>query len=59
MSLLTALRLEMTNIADPTAHHGERYQAALEMAEYADTHGFTAISAEEHRLPATSWFRRG
>jgi hypothetical protein len=55
MSLLTALRLNMTNIADPAAHHAKRYQAALEMAEHADTQGFTAISGEEHHLAATSW----
>jgi alkanesulfonate monooxygenase SsuD/methylene tetrahydromethanopterin reductase-like flavin-dependent oxidoreductase (luciferase family) len=55
MSFLTAPRLNMTNIADPAAHHAERYQAALEMAEYADTHGFIAISGEEHRLAARSW----
>lgn len=55
MSLLTALRLNMTNIADPAAHHAERYQAALDMAEYADEHGFTAVSGEEHHLAATSW----
>ena len=55
MSLLTALRLNMTNIADPTAHHGERYQAALDMAEYADQRGFTAISGEEHHLATTGW----
>jgi alkanesulfonate monooxygenase SsuD/methylene tetrahydromethanopterin reductase-like flavin-dependent oxidoreductase (luciferase family) len=55
MSLLTALRLNMTNIADPAARHAERYQAALDMAEYADKHGFTAVSGEEHHLAATSW----
>jgi alkanesulfonate monooxygenase SsuD/methylene tetrahydromethanopterin reductase-like flavin-dependent oxidoreductase (luciferase family) len=55
MSLLTALRLNMTNIADPSAHHGDRYRAALEMAEYADAQGFTAISGEEHHLAATGW----
>ena len=55
MSLLTALRLNMTNIADPAAHHGDRYRAALEMAEYADAQGFTAISGEEHHLAATGW----
>ncbi|WP_158018858.1 LLM class flavin-dependent oxidoreductase [Mycobacterium basiliense] len=55
MSLLTALRLNMTNIADPAARHAGRYQAALAMAEYADTHGFTAVSAEEHHLAATGW----
>lgn len=55
MGLLTALRLNMTNIADPNARHGDRYQAALEMAEYADRSGFTAVSAEEHHLAATGW----
>ncbi|BBX55930.1 Alkanal monooxygenase alpha chain [Mycobacterium shottsii] len=55
MSLLTALRLNMTNIADPAADHAQRYRAALDMAEYADHHGFTAVSAEEHHLAATGW----
>ncbi len=55
MSLLTALRLNMTNIADPTARHGSRYLAALDMAEFVDKHGFTAVSGEEHHLAATSW----
>ncbi|QUR65840.1 LLM class flavin-dependent oxidoreductase [Mycobacterium spongiae] len=55
MSLLTALRLNMTNIADPAADHAERYQAALDMAEYADRCGFTAVSGEEHHLSATGW----
>ncbi len=55
MSLLTALRLNMTNIADPTARQAGRYQAALDMAEFADRRGFTAISGEEHHLAATSW----
>ncbi|WP_241010844.1 LLM class flavin-dependent oxidoreductase [Mycobacterium camsae] len=53
--LLTALRLNMTNIADPSGPHGDRYRAALEMAEFADNSGFTAISAEEHHLAATGW----
>ncbi len=55
MSLLTALRLNLTNVADPSAQHAPRYRAALEMAEYADAHGFTAVSGEEHHLAATSW----
>ncbi|MFV8318491.1 LLM class flavin-dependent oxidoreductase [Mycobacterium sp. 23] len=53
--LLTALRLNMTNIADPAARHGDRYRAALEMAEFADKNGFTAVSGEEHHLAATGW----
>ncbi len=55
MSLLVALRLNMTNIANPAVHHAERYQAALEMAEFADKHAFTAVSGEEHHLAATGW----
>ncbi|QLL07696.1 LLM class flavin-dependent oxidoreductase [Mycobacterium vicinigordonae] len=55
MGLLTALRLNMTNIADPAARHGDRYLAALDMAEFADRSGFTAISGEEHHLAATGW----
>lgn len=55
MSLLTALRLNMTNLADPLAAHGDRYRAALDMAEYADRSGFTAVSGEEHHLAATGW----
>jgi alkanesulfonate monooxygenase SsuD/methylene tetrahydromethanopterin reductase-like flavin-dependent oxidoreductase (luciferase family) len=55
VSLLIALRLNMTNVADPAAQQAGRYRAALEMAEYADRCGFTAISAEEHHLAATSW----
>ncbi|MDP7737722.1 LLM class flavin-dependent oxidoreductase [Mycobacterium paragordonae] len=53
--LLTALRLNMTNVADPAGRHGDRYRAALEMAEFADKNGFTAISGEEHHLAATGW----
>ncbi|RMI28384.1 LLM class flavin-dependent oxidoreductase [Nocardia stercoris] len=55
MDVVTALRLNMTNIDDPAAAHGPRYRAALEMAEYADRHGFAAISCEEHHGSGTGW----
>jgi len=55
MGLMTALRLNMTNIDDPSADHTERYQAALDMAEYADERGFTGVSCEEHHLASTGW----
>ncbi len=55
MGLMTALRFNMTNVADPAGRHVDRYQAALEMAAYADQHGFTGISCEEHHLAATGW----
>ncbi|MBS9533986.1 LLM class flavin-dependent oxidoreductase [Mycobacterium sp. M1] len=45
----------MTGVPDPAADHGERYRAALDMAAYADEHGVTAISCEEHHLAATGW----
>nr|WP_198428601.1 LLM class flavin-dependent oxidoreductase [Nocardia bovistercoris] len=45
----------MTNTADPAADHGARYRAALDMAAYADSHGMTAVSCEEHHLAATGW----
>lgn len=55
MPVLTALRLNMTNVPDPAGEHAERYQAALQMAAYADDRGVTAISCEEHHLAATGW----
>lgn len=55
MPVLSALRLNMTNTPDPAIVHAERYRAALEMAEYADNHGITAIGCEEHHLAATGW----
>ncbi|MGZ4576206.1 MAG: LLM class flavin-dependent oxidoreductase [Mycobacterium sp.] len=55
MGLMTALRFNMTNTANPAGRHGDRYQAALDMAAHADQHGFTGISCEEHHLAATGW----
>lgn len=55
MQVLTALRLNMTNVPEVAAGHAERYAAALDMAAYADSHGITAISCEEHHLAATGW----
>lgn len=53
--LITALRLNMTNAADPAGDHADRYRAALDMATYADEQGFTAVSCEEHHLAPTGW----
>lgn len=55
MGLMTALRFNMTSTADPAGRHGDRYQAALDMAAYADQHGFTGVSCEEHHLAETGW----
>ncbi|MFF2555899.1 LLM class flavin-dependent oxidoreductase [Nocardia sp. NPDC058058] len=55
MDVVAALRLNMTNTDDPGARHEQRYRAAIEMAEYADRHGFAAVSCEEHHLSGTGW----
>ncbi len=55
MGLMTALRFNMTNVADPTGRHADRYRAALDMAAFADQHGFTGVSCEEHHLAETGW----
>lgn len=55
MGVMSAIRLNMTNVADPAADHAERYRAALDMAAYADEHGVTAVSCEEHHLAANGW----
>ncbi|WP_067698058.1 LLM class flavin-dependent oxidoreductase [Nocardia jejuensis] len=55
MTVVTALRLNMTTLGDPAARQANRYQAALDMAEYADRCGFTAVSCEEHHLSGTGW----
>lgn len=43
----------MTNT--PGAENMSRYRAALDMAEYADEHGFTAVACEEHHLARNGW----
>src|SRR5689334_20784693 len=55
VGVMAAIRLNMTNIADPAADHSERYRAALEMATYADGHDITAVSCEEHHLATNGW----
>ena len=55
MNLVTALRLNMTHLQDPAADHSARYQAALDMASYADQHGFNIINCEEHHLARNGW----
>lgn len=55
MPLMTALRLNMTHAGGSAARHAERYSAALDMASFADDHGFTGVSVEEHHLATTGW----
>lgn len=49
------LRINMTGAeADPDAR-SLRYRTAIDMAEYADRHGFAHINLEEHHVAATGW----
>ncbi|MFF7446926.1 MULTISPECIES: LLM class flavin-dependent oxidoreductase [unclassified Streptomyces] len=46
------------NLVEPDATPGSlraRYQAALEMAAYADEHGITTVQTEEHHGVANNW----
>jgi alkanesulfonate monooxygenase SsuD/methylene tetrahydromethanopterin reductase-like flavin-dependent oxidoreductase (luciferase family) len=55
MALTTALRFNMTNLPDPDQDHSARYQAALEMAIYADQHGLSIVNLEEHHCASNGW----
>jgi alkanesulfonate monooxygenase SsuD/methylene tetrahydromethanopterin reductase-like flavin-dependent oxidoreductase (luciferase family) len=55
MALTTALRLNMTNVQNPAVDHSARYQAALDMAEYADKHHFSIVNCEEHHVAQNGW----
>ena len=51
----TALRLNMTGrMVDPRVE-SERYRAALEMASFAEAHGFSMVSVEEHHCAENGW----
>jgi alkanesulfonate monooxygenase SsuD/methylene tetrahydromethanopterin reductase-like flavin-dependent oxidoreductase (luciferase family) len=51
------LRLNMSGIGigPDKALEADRYQAALDMAEYADNHGFAIVNVEEHHDVEIGW----
>jgi len=51
------LRLNMSGcgIGPDKEMEADRYQAALDMAEYADTHGFHIVNVEEHHDVEVGW----
>jgi len=55
MALTTALRLNMTNLQNSAVDHSARYQAALDMAEFADKHNLSIINCEEHHVAQNGW----
>ena len=55
MNISANLRLNMTGAeADPAARSA-RYQAAIDMAAYADEQGFSSVNLEEHHAADNGW----
>jgi len=52
---ITTLRINMTGPAPAGETEGERYRAAIEMAAFADRHGFSIVNLEEHHCAEVGW----
>ena len=55
MSVHAALRINMTGLQDDPRDEAARYQAAIEMAVYAEEHGFDTVNLEEHHCADNGW----
>ena len=57
MAVKPVLRLNMSGVGIGADRRldAERYQAAIEMAEYADQHGFAIVNVEEHHDVEIGW----
>ncbi len=56
MKNIAALRINMTDDPNATPEQvSARYQAAVEMAAYADSHQFKVVSLEEHHCADNGW----
>ncbi len=55
MSADAVLRINMTGELKDRAVESARYRAALDMAAYAEKHGFSAIGVEEHHCADNGW----
>lgn len=51
----TALRFNMTSLIEDRAEQAQRYQAALDMAVFAEENGFSVVSVEEHHCADNGW----
>lgn len=49
------LRINMTGTERQPQAAAARYRAALEMAAYADAHGFASVNVEEHHCAENGW----
>jgi alkanesulfonate monooxygenase SsuD/methylene tetrahydromethanopterin reductase-like flavin-dependent oxidoreductase (luciferase family) len=50
-----ALRINMTGLQDDPGDEARRYRAAIDMAVYAEEHGFDTVNLEEHHCAANGW----
>src|SRR5277367_4580444 len=57
VAIRPVLRLNMSGCGQgpDKALEADRFQAALDMAEYADTHGFAIVNVEEHHDVEIGW----
>lgn len=55
MAIHAALRINMTGLCDDPQAEAERYRAAIEMAVYAEEHGFDTVNLEEHHCAENGW----
>lgn len=55
MKVASTLRLNMTGLARDAKIESQRYQAAVEMAGFADENGFATVSVEEHHCAENGW----
>jgi alkanesulfonate monooxygenase SsuD/methylene tetrahydromethanopterin reductase-like flavin-dependent oxidoreductase (luciferase family) len=55
MPISANLRLNMTGAESDPALRAKRYQAAIDMAGFADLHGFSSVNVEEHHGAENGW----
>lgn len=55
MPIQSFLRLNMTGFCDDPKVESDRYRAAIDMAVYAEEHGFSTVSVEEHHCADNGW----
>jgi alkanesulfonate monooxygenase SsuD/methylene tetrahydromethanopterin reductase-like flavin-dependent oxidoreductase (luciferase family) len=55
LNISANLRLNMTGAEADPAQRALRYRTALDMAEYADQHGFSSVNVEEHHVAENGW----
>lgn len=55
MKVASTLRLNMTGLAQDAKTEARRYQAAIEMAGFAEECGFASVSVEEHHCAENGW----